>query len=220
MITIDGPAGSGKSTTARLVAERLGLTYLDTGALFRALTLLALEQQLDLHNGAALAELAQHSNLRIATTPEKTRIWANNREITENIRAPRVSKHVSLVASHPPVRKEMLRLQRELAAGGDVVVEGRDIGTVVFPDAPLKVFMQASIEARARRRHEELVEQGQEVSVEAVEAELASRDAMDASRKAAPLRRPENALVIDTTNLTIEEQVDKIVQAYRAVKPC
>lgn len=220
MITIDGPAGSGKSTTARLVAERLGLTYLDTGALFRALTFLALEQGLDLDDGAALAELSQSSDLRIATTPEKTRIWSGDREITDSIRAPRVSQQVSLVASHPPVRQEMLRLQRELAAGGDVVVEGRDIGTVVFPDAPLKVFMQASIAARARRRHEELLEQGQEVSVEAVEAELARRDVLDTSRKAAPLRKPEKALVIDTTNLTIEQQVDRIVQAYRALKPC
>jgi len=218
MITIDGPAGSGKSTTARLVANRLGFTYLDTGAMYRALTLLALQQDCDLDNGAALARLAQKNTFEIQSTPELTRIWSGGREITGLIRTVAVTNNVSAVAKHPEVREEMVRLQREIAATGNYVVEGRDIGSVVFPDAGLKIFMQASVRARAERRLKELQMKTVETTFEQVKDEMIARDKYDSEREAAPLIKPDEAIVIDTTALTIDEQVDRIIEAFTNIK--
>jgi cytidylate kinase len=212
IITIDGPAGSGKSTTARFVANKLGFTYLDTGAMYRAVTLLALEQNLDLHDGKALARIARRSRIEIKSNQEQTRICVDGREVTDRIRDQEVTQNVSRVAGHPQVRREMVRLQREIASDGNYVIEGRDIGTVVFPQAKFKFFMDASIEARAERRLTELVKKGVETSFEKIRKEIIARDKFDSSRETAPLRKPEGAIVIDTTKLTVDEQVDKIIE--------
>lgn len=213
IITIDGPAGSGKSTTARLVANRIGFTYLDTGAMYRAVTFLALEQNLKLDQGKALASIVQQNRFEIKSTPELIHIWVDGREITDQIRGQNVTQNVSQVAVHPEVRKEMVRLQREIVLNGNYIVEGRDIGTVVFPQARFKFFMDASIDARAERRLVELQGKGVETSFEKIKKEIIARDKIDSSRATAPLKKPEGAIVIDTTKLTIDEQVDKIVEA-------
>ncbi len=216
IIAIDGPAGSGKSTTAKQVAKRLGFTYLDTGALYRALTLLALKNGIDIESEGELVNLLQQSKFQLQSQGDKIRIWINGEEATEAIRSPEVSRAVSMVARHPAVRREMVQLQRRLASQADVVVEGRDIGTVVFPEADLKIFLTASLEARAQRRLKELHEKGVEISLHELKRDIERRDAIDSQRETAPLKKAEDAIVIDTTELTIDEQVDKIVQAFRA----
>lgn len=217
-ITIDGPAGSGKSTTARLVANRLGFTYLDTGAMYRAVTWLAIESGFVLQDGNALAQLARQKTFRIESQPDLTRIWIDVKEITQEIRSIAVTKKVSIVAGHPQVRDEMVRLQRKIAAEGNFVVEGRDIGSVVFPEAELKIFMQASLDARARRRHLELQKKGVESAIEEIKHDIARRDELDSGRTASPLIMPTGAVVIDTTALTIDEQVDRIVAEVTKIR--
>ncbi len=216
IIAIDGPAGSGKSTTAKQVAKRLGFTYLDTGALYRALTLLALKNGIDIESEGELVNLLQQSKFQLQSQGDDIRIWINGEEATEAIRSPEVSRAVSMVARHPAVRREMVQLQRRLASQADVVVEGRDIGTVVFPEADLKIFLTASLEARAQRRLKELHEKGVEIALHELKRDIERRDAIDSQRETAPLKKAEDAIVIDTTELTIDEQVDKIVQAFRA----
>ncbi|RME01012.1 MAG: (d)CMP kinase [Calditrichaeota bacterium] len=218
MIAIDGPAGSGKSTTARLVARKLGFTYLDTGALYRTITLLALQRGIDLNDGDALSALSKQVKLRVEADPNTTRIWVDGTEVTEAIRMPEVTRAVSQVARHPAVRREMVHLQRQIASGGNYVVEGRDIGTVVFPDADLKIFLIASLEARTRRRQLELQQKGIDISFEALKNEIMQRDQKDQKREIAPLKKAENAIVIDTTDLTIEEQANKIVEAFQKLE--
>ena len=215
IIAIDGPAGSGKSTTARLVAQKLGFTYLDTGALYRALTYLALKRRIQLHDAAALAHLLSTSTFRIQSEADRVRVWVDDQEVTEAIRTPEVSGAVSQVASHEAVREQMVRLQRSLAQKGDFVVEGRDIGTVVFPDADLKIYLVATIEERARRRLKELKAKGHLVSLKKVEEDIKLRDKMDSERKTGPLRKAEDAIVVDTTRMTIEEQVNQIVELFK-----
>ncbi len=217
IIAIDGPAGSGKSTTAKQVAKRLGFTYLDTGALYRALTLLALKNGIDIESEGELVNLLQQSKFQLQSQGDDIRIWINGEEATEAIRSPEVSRAVSMVARHPAVRREMVQLQRRLASQADVVVEGRDIGTVVFPEADLKIFLTASLEARAQRRLKELHEKGVEIALHELKRDIERRDAIDSQRETAPLKKAEDAIVIDTTELTIDEQVDKIVQAFRAL---
>lgn len=182
--------------------------------MYRALTLLALDRTLDLMDESSLEDIARRTAIRLESTPDKTRIWAGDREITEEIRSPRVSRGVSIVAQHPAVRREMVRLQREIARHGNYVIEGRDIGTVVFPDADVKVYMEAASEARASRRLRELQEKGIPSTFAEVEADILRRDELDSSREASPLLKPEDAIAIDTTTLTIEEQVAKIVDAF------
>ncbi|MFQ5628327.1 MAG: (d)CMP kinase [bacterium] len=218
MITIDGPAGSGKSTTARLVANRLGFTYLDTGAMYRALTLLALQQNCDIENGASLARIAQKNTFEIQSTPERTRIWIDGNELTDQIRTLAVTNNVSAVSRHPAVRNEMVKLQRKIATSGKFVIEGRDIGSVVFPNARLKIFMKASVDARAQRRLKELQEKNVYTSFEKIKDEMAARDKYDSERETAPLMKPEGAIVLDTTKLTIDEQVEKIIEAFKNIE--
>ncbi|MDQ7063142.1 MAG: (d)CMP kinase [candidate division KSB1 bacterium] len=217
IIAIDGPAGSGKSTTAKLVAKRLGFTYLDTGALYRALTLLALRNRIDLEAEGELVNLLKNSEFQLQTHSDQSRIWINGEEATGAIRSPEVSRSVSIVARHPAVRREMVQLQRRLASQADVVVEGRDIGTVVFPDADLKIFLTASLDARAQRRLKELREKGIDIALDELKVDIQRRDQIDSQRETAPLKKADDAIEIDTTRLTIEQQVDRILQAFRAV---
>jgi cytidylate kinase len=205
VIAIDGPAGAGKSTVARGVAEALGSTYLDSGAMYRCAALAALERGVDLDDGEALGELARGLEIELGDG-----VRLDGRDVSEAIRSPEVSAAASRVSVHPQVREAMVERQRRLIASGDYVAEGRDIGTVVSPDAPLKVFLTASEEERARRR---AAETGQ--SSEAVLAELRSRDGRDREREHGALRPAGDAVEVDTTGLEVEQVVRRVVELAR-----
>jgi cytidylate kinase len=211
IIAIDGPAGSGKSTTARLLAKRLGYTYLDTGAFYRALTLKVLENEISPEDGAGVLQLAETTKIDLQPQAEQNRIWLDGREVTQMIREPRVTNAVAPIAANPKVRAIMVEKQRAVGREGGVVMEGRDIGTVVFPNADLKIFMQASLHERARRRQEELEAMGIARDLEILTEEIARRDQKDSTRQVAPLVRAADAILLDTTKLTIAQQVDFIV---------
>lgn len=219
IIAIDGPAGSGKSTIAREVAQRFGFTKLDTGAMYRAVTLSALERDVDLDNEDAIDELARTIQITFpAGSGENVRIAVDGTDVSEAIRTPRIDANVSKVAAYPGVRAAMLTPQRAFAEGRDVVAEGRDIGTVVFPAAEIKVFLTADPRERARRRVLQRHE-GEEFAAEALEAEIAEtlaaierRDDLDSHRAAAPLVAAPDAVAIDSTAYTIDEVVARIAE--------
>ena len=203
VIAIDGPAGSGKSTVARRLAERLGLEYLDTGAMYRAVTFAALRRGIDPADQEPVAQLAASVDLEVA----KDHVRVDDVDATIEIRGPEVSRAVSLVAANPGVRAEMVRRQREWAADrGGGVIEGRDIGSVVFPDAVLKVYLSARPEVRAERRAAEVTD----LDYETVAADMARRDALDQGRETAPLMRADSALELDTSDMTVDEIVDEL----------
>jgi cytidylate kinase len=220
IVAIDGPAGSGKSTVAREVARRLGFTYLDSGAMYRAVTLGALERGADLANGAALGALAQELDIELRRRDhDNAQVIVDGRDVSDAIREPRVTGASSTVAAHPEVRAALLTKQRALMASGNYVAEGRDIGTVVAPDAPVKAFLTADPEERARRRAAELERRGQSIDREEVAAAIEQRDTLDSTRSAAPLRRAEDAELIDTTGLDpgqVADQVMALVERARA----
>jgi cytidylate kinase len=215
IIAIDGPAGSGKSTTARLLAKRLGYRYLDTGAFYRALTLKVLESGVAPEDCAGVLRLAEIIKIELQPLQGKNRVLLNGRDVTKAIRAPEVTNAIAPIAENPKVRAIMVEQQRTVGRDGGVVMEGRDIGTVVFPDADLKIFMQASLDERTRRRQEELAAGGIVRDFETLRQEIARRDLKDANRKVAPLRRAADAIVLDNTQMTIEQQVEFILQALR-----
>lgn len=206
IIAIDGPAGSGKSTVARAVAERLGLEYLDTGAMYRAVAFSVLRRQIDPEDGDAVAKVARSMDLRLEAGGK---VVVDGVDATIEIRGPEVTRSVSLVAANPEVRSELVSRQREWARGrGGGVLEGRDIGTVVFPDALRKIYLDASPEIRAARRAGEV----SDLAYETVAADLARRDALDQGRAADPLRTSSDAVTIDTSHLGVDEIVDLVVQ--------
>jgi len=217
-VTIDGPAGSGKSTTARRVAEILGYRYLDSGALYRAIAWKALEAGVDPEDSESLGDLGRKTDLRVREVEGVLRVQVDGRDITEDIRRTDVTKAASSIALDPGVREALTEVQRELAAEGGVVLEGRDSGTVVLPDAEIKIYLTASVGARAGRRHRELANAGVGISQEEVEKDLNARDAQDSNREHSPLRKPEGAVEVDTTHLTIDEQVDAVVRHVRSVE--
>jgi CMP/dCMP kinase len=198
IVAIDGPAGAGKSTVARSLAERLGFRYLDTGAMYRAVTWLALEEDVDLEDGAALGALAESATISF----EGDRVLIRNDDVTDDIRLPEIDRVVSTVARHPEVRAVMRERQRELAKHGDAVIEGRDIGTVVCPDADVKVYLVAAAAERARRR----VAERPEIGAEALATDLRLRD----ERDAAQMQPAPDAETIDTTELSVDQVVDRI----------
>ncbi len=210
VIAIDGPAGSGKSTTAKLLADKLGFTYLDTGAMYRCVTLAALNQNFDLNDGESLGRLA--GTLDINLVPDKesgNRVFMNEEDVTSAIRTPLVDSNVSLVSSYKVVREKMVAIQRKFAARGDIVAEGRDMATVVFPYADLKIFLIADLRTRAERRCHQVECMGLRSTVDEQMASLSSRDKLDSGRAISPLRKDPDAIELDTSGLTIEEQVDK-----------
>lgn len=216
VIAVDGPSGAGKSSSSRLLAERLGYRYVDTGALYRAVGLLALEHNVGAEDPDALAGLCDNLALRFVAGPEGMRLLLGERDITAEIRRPEVSQMASKVSAQPRVRQRLLALQRELGKDGGVVMEGRDIGTVVFPDADIKFYLDASPEERGRRRHVELQQQEKSESLAATIRDMAERDQRDSERAHAPLRRAADAIVVDTTTLTLTEVVEVLLRRVRA----
>lgn len=213
IIAIDGPAGSGKSTVAKAVARRLGMHYLDTGAMYRAVAWTALEQGLDLAKESAITSVATQIDIEFVhkdESPIATSVLANGHDITTGIRAPRIDDAVSVVARMPAVRAALVAQQRAIGDAGDIVVEGRDIGTVVFPNAGVKIFLTASPQERARRRHLELEQRGEALDAAAVQERMAVRDSADSSREASPLAAAHDAIVLDTTGMGIEDVVSAI----------
>ncbi|HSM80822.1 MAG TPA: bifunctional pantoate--beta-alanine ligase/(d)CMP kinase [Nodosilinea sp.] len=222
IVAIDGPAGAGKSTVARQVAQRLNLLYLDSGAMYRAVTWLALDRQVDLHDEVAIAELVQDCDIHLAASGSDpafaaypSRIWVNGAEVTQLIRSAAVTDHVSLVSAQPTVRQTLLHQQQQYGVTGGVVMEGRDIGTQVFPQAELKIFLTASVGERARRRQRDLAAQDQPmVALDDLERAIDERDRKDSSRRVSPLRQADDAIALNTDGLSIQDVVDKIVALY------
>lgn len=209
-IAIDGPAAAGKSTIAKKTAEKLGYTYIDTGAMYRALSYKALETGIHLDNGEALAELLGAMTIMLKQVGGKQTVLADNEDVTEAIRSQEVTNSVSKVAAHEAVRRLMVQKQQELAQDGGVVMDGRDIGTAVLPNAALKIFMTASVKERAERRFKENETRGIDTSLAALEAEIEARDQADSSRAVSPLKQADDAILLDTTAMTIEEVAAKI----------
>lgn len=207
LIAIDGPAGSGKSTVAAAVAAKLNLPHLDTGAMYRAFTLKALRSGIPVESEDLLSRLAEDTKIELMDG----RVRLDGEDVTVEIRSPEVDASVSAVAAHAGVRRVMVDLQREIAALGGVV-EGRDIGTVVLPEAHLKIFLTATVEERTRRRHAE-ISPGDEIAVEDVMREIIERDALDSGRQVSPLRPADDAVVIDSTGKSVEEVVQEIVSS-------
>ena len=212
IIAIDGPAGAGKSTVARLVAKSLNFLYIDTGAMYRALTLKALEQGVDIKDPRKVTELASHTEISLFNDPQAPlKVLLDGRDVTLDIRQPRITRFVSEVAQIKEVRQIMVELQRKLGSQGNAVLDGRDIGTVVFPNAQKKFYIDADFRERVKRRHKESNGLGQGLAVEDVAADLANRDRIDSGRAVAPLRQAADAIYVDTTKLNIEEVVNKVL---------
>lgn len=226
IITIDGPVGSGKTSAARLLARRMGYACMDTGAMYRAIGWKAVMEKIDM-NEERLEELCKKTSIEIyPVTDSQSKVMVNGKDVTEEIRAPEISRMASSVSMYSSVRKYLVRMQRTIghrwnAEYGGVVIEGRDIGTVVFPDADVKFYFDAGIEERGRRRWKELRAKGLDVSLKDTIKDLIKRDRDDTTRSVAPLKKAEDALVIDTTGRDIEKVVDMMMEVInnKLVKP-
>lgn len=215
IIAIDGPAGSGKSTSAKLIAKKLGYLYIDTGAMYRAVTFHALQNEA-IGDETRIVELARKCKINLEYKDSEVVVLLNDENVSNEIRSPEVNAHVSDVSKISEVRKLMVEKQRDMAKEGNgVVMEGRDIGTVVFPDADVKVFLTASLDTRASRRANEYIENGSSVVIEDIKNNLSSRDKIDSSRNDSPLIKADDAVEVDTTNITIDEQVNKILEQVK-----
>ncbi|HQZ20371.1 MAG: (d)CMP kinase [Trichococcus flocculiformis] len=211
-IAIDGPASAGKSTIAKKVAEQLGYIYLDTGAMYRTLTYAALSNEVDLQDEEALHTLLKGIRITFSTAEnEMQRVFLNDEDVTDSIRSEEVTQNVSLVSSFAKVREEMVARQKSIARSGGVVMDGRDIGTVVLPDAEVKIFMTATAEERALRRYKENIAKGMTTSLEELTEDMKRRDHLDSTRSVSPLKKAEDAIVLDSTHLEIDEVVKQIL---------
>ena len=209
-IAIDGPAGSGKSTTAREVAKRLNYIHIDSGAMYRAVTLKAIKLKIPTEDSDRIIEIASSISLQFKNVDSQFFIYMNGKDISDLIRTPEINNAINSVAANPEVRKILVKKQQQLGRSGGIVMDGRDIGTVVFPDAELKIYLQADAKERARRRFDEFKSKGIVISFEKVLEEVNTRDNADLSRKYGPLKIAADAIVIDTTRFTIEEQIEKV----------
>ena len=208
VIAVDGPAGAGKSTVSKIVAARLGFTYIDTGAMYRAVGLKFLNSGQPFTENF-LAEITRDIDIKL---DDKAKVYLDGVDVTKEIRTPEVSKLASDVSKYGFVRKKLTDLQREMATKGAVIMDGRDIGTQVLPNADVKIFLTATLDERARRRFEELKAKGSNVTLDAIKSEIAARDKQDSEREIAPLKQAEDAILIDSTGLTVDEVVTKILR--------
>ena len=211
IIAIDGPSGAGKSTVAKEVAKRLGYLYIDTGAMYRAVGLRALQKNPRLDDVCQIVSIARESRIELRTSKGRPQVWLDGADVSQAIRAEAVSQAASIVSSIPEVRRVLVRAQQRMGANGGVVMEGRDIGTKVFPQANLKVFLDASEETRARRRYEENRKKGVTLTFEETVEEIHQRDARDSQRSDSPLVQAPDAIYIDTSDKTIEEVIEEIL---------
>lgn len=215
IIAIDGPAGSGKSTTSKLIAAKLGYTYLDTGAMYRALTYYAILKKIPFSDGEELTKIAQALPINFKTSSDTNRVFLKDTEITDEIRLPEVTKNASEVAAHKGVREAMVVKQQKFGKNGSIVAEGRDTTTVVFPHADIKIYLNATVKQRAQRRLLDLMKMGVTVSLQELEEDINSRDHKDSSREHSPLTKAKDAILVDTSNMTLEGQVDYILNIIR-----
>ncbi|OZM57255.1 cytidylate kinase [Lottiidibacillus patelloidae] len=214
-IAIDGPAAAGKSTVAKVVAERLSYIYIDTGAMYRALTLKCLNENIDLENELEVTKILPKTSIQLLPSEKGQQVILDNKNVSEEIRTSKVTNNVSLIAKLSSVRDEMVKRQQILAEDGGIVMDGRDIGTHVLPNAEVKIFMLASVEERARRRYEEEISKGYDSNLEVLKEEIAARDKIDSEREFAPLRKASDAIEIDSTHLSIDEVVNRIMEIVR-----
>lgn len=208
IIGIDGPAGSGKTTVAKLLAKKLGIFYLDTGAMYRALTLKAIEEKVDLSNQDVLKKMAEELKIEF----KEGKVYLDDVDVSDRIRTPIIDKNISPVVAQPEVRMIMVKLQRDMVVKGDFIVEGRDITTVVFPNAEYKFYLDAAPAIRAKRRFRELSDKGMNVNFQELDQDLQKRDNADKTREISPLKISEDAICLDTTNLTIPQTVEAIIK--------
>jgi len=216
VIAIDGPAGAGKSTVAKKVAAALNFVYIDTGAMYRAVTSRALALGLDEADTVEIVKLAGRVNIRLKQEAGGLRVLADGTDVTEEIRNPAVTAAVAAISQVPAVRQALVRLQQEMAEAGKAVLDGRDVGTVVIPEACTKIFLTASPAERARRRWMELRQKGYEPDLQLLQAEMEERDRKDVERELAPLQQADDAVLVDTTGLSIDAVVERILEIYRA----
>ena len=217
IIAIDGPAGAGKSTTAKIVAARLGYQYLDTGAMYRALTYYSLTNNIPATETEKLTKIAFEISIEFETTENLNKVFLNSQDITAEIRTPEVTKAVSAISAIKGVREAMVAKQKEIGKAGSIVAEGRDTTTVVFPEAELKIYLDASVEQRAERRLLDMTRQGITTTLKEQQDDIIRRDNFDSQREHSPLTKSPEAMVVDTTKLTIDEQVDRIILKVKSV---
>jgi len=208
-IAIDGPAASGKSTTAKIIAQKLNYLYIDTGAMYRALTLAIIKANTDTSIEAEIKKLALQTKIELKQSEAELQTFLNGKDVSHEIRLPEINQIISKISAYPEIRKIMVEKQRRLAQRGGIVMDGRDIGTVVLPDAEVKIYMEAKLSERAKRRYDELKKKSVKSELSEIEKEIANRDQIDSNRAASPLKPSEDAIIIDTSNLTIEEQTNK-----------
>ena len=209
-IAIDGPAGAGKSSAAKKAAESLRFVYVDTGAMYRTIGLYMLENQVRVDEEEALKAALDRIRIELKYEEGVQRMYLNGEDVSDRIRTPEVSEKASVVAAIPAVREKLLNLQRDMAASQDVVMDGRDIGTNILPDAELKIYLTASVEERAKRRYQELIQKGEECSIEDIQRDIADRDYRDMHRETAPLRQAEDAVYLDSSDMTLDEVAAEI----------
>ena len=212
IVAIDGPSGSGKSTVASMLSKKLGYMHLDTGAMYRAVALAASLENIPFNDPMLLDQLCQRIQIEMKQDEEGISVYLNGRDVTEEIRSPEMSLGSSAVSAVQEVRSHMVRLQREIGSGGGIVAEGRDMGTVVFPDTPAKFYLDASPAERAKRRWLQLKEMGMDEAADKVRKEMDERDQMDSSRVHSPLKKAQNAIQVDTTGMTIEQVVEELAR--------
>lgn len=217
-IAIDGPAGAGKSTVAREISKKLGFMYVDTGAMYRTIALECLSQGIDVNDEKAVEKAVESSEIAIKYLDSVQHMYIGKRDVSQEIRKEEVGKAASVTARYGAVRKKLTELQRELGREYNVVMDGRDIGTVVFPDADLKIFLTASVKCRAQRRYKELSLKGESCSLEEIEKDILKRDSNDAGRSLAPLAKASDAVEVDSSDMTIEQVVKKIMELYSQKK--
>ena len=217
-IAIDGPAGAGKSTVAKKVAKELSFVYVDTGAMYRAMALYLLRKGVNRENLDEIGEACQNAEISIEYQNGEQIVLLDGENVNDFIRTEQVSMMTSNISKYPAVREKLLNLQRQLAAQKNVIMDGRDIGTCVLPDAKTKIFLTASAKERARRRYKEQVERGIECDIDQIEKDIIARDEQDMNRKTAPLKQAEDAVLIDSSDMSIEQVVDAIIETFEATK--